>query len=99
MTQGVAKIEGADNILVFLRRLSQMGASAKFQFAPEEALVENGLGFVTAAYRMDITFPGQEDVTVVVGRSLLVYKWSDDGWKLWRDMDNFAPDVVAEDFE
>lgn len=98
MTQGTPKLEGADAIIAFLQRLSNMGATVKFAFEPEEALVENGLGFVTAAYRMDIVIPGR-DPAVVVGRSFLVYKWEDGMWKLWRDMDNLAPDVTPEDFE
>ncbi|QUL36955.1 DUF4440 domain-containing protein [Erythrobacter sp. JK5] len=98
MTQGQPKIEGADAILAFLQRLSQSGAEVSFRFEPEEALVENGLGFVTARYRMDIAFAGRDPV-VVAGRSLLVYKWQDGMWKLWRDIDNLAPDATAEDFE
>ncbi len=98
MTQGQPKIEGADNIVTYLKRLSEMGASAQFQFAPEEAVIENGLGFVTANYKMDISFPGRDPVAVA-GRSLLIYKWRDDQWKLWRDMDNLAPDVTPEGFE
>lgn len=98
MTQGQEKIESADKIVEFLQRLSNIGATVGFQFKPEEARVENDLGFVTAAYRMDIAFPGQEP-SVVVGRSFLVYKRQDGEWKLWRDMDNFAPDVTPEDFE
>lgn len=98
MTQGQAKIEGADAILAFLQRLSNMGAEVGFRFEPEEAVVEGDLGFVTAKYRMDIGFPDKEP-SVVVGRSFLVYKWQDDRWKLWRDIDNIAPDVTPEDFE
>ena len=98
MTQGQAKIEGADNIVAFLQRLGNAGASVEFLFNDEEAVVENGLGFVTAKYRMDITFPGAEP-TIVVGRSFLVYKWEGGEWKLWRDMDNMAPDVTPEHFE
>ncbi|MEQ8411710.1 MAG: nuclear transport factor 2 family protein [Erythrobacter sp.] len=98
MTQGQAKIEGADAILAFLQRLSNMGAEVAFRFQPEEAFVEGDRGFVTAKYRMDIAFPGKEP-SVVVGRSFLVYKWRDGRWKLWRDIDNLAPDVTAEDFE
>ncbi|MHA7819796.1 MAG: YybH family protein [Erythrobacter sp.] len=97
MTQGQEKIEGADNIVAFLQRLSNMGANVTFQFKPEEALVENELGFVTALYRMDIAFPGR-DPAVVAGRSLLIYKRVDGAWKLWRDMDNFAPDATPESF-
>ncbi len=98
MTQGQAKIEGADAILAFLQRLAQAGAEVSFRFDPEEAVVENGLGFVTAKYRMDIAFP-ERDPVKVAGRSLLIYKWQDGMWKLWRDMDNFAPDATPEDFE
>ena len=98
MSQGQPKLEGADTIVTFLQRLSQQGAKVSFQFAPEEAVIESGLGFVTAKYRMDIAFPGAEPVAVA-GRSLLIYKWADGGWKLWRDIDNFAPDAKPEDFE
>lgn len=100
MTQGSDRIEGADNIVAFLQRLSNAGGTAQFQFANEEVMMGSGgeTGFVTAKYRMDIVFPGQEP-SVIAGRSFLVYKWEDDGWKLWRDIDNLAPDVMPEDFE
>lgn len=98
MTQDQAKIVGADNILTFLQRLGNMGAEVAFRFDPEEAVIEGGLGFVTARYRMDISFPGRDPISVA-GRSFLVYKWEDGAWKLWRDMDNFAPDATAESFE
>lgn len=97
MTQGQDKIEGADNILAFLQRLTDMGATVKFRFEPEEARVENDLGFVTALYLMEIAFPGREPA-VVTGRSLLIYKRVAGAWKLWRDMDNLAPDVTPESF-
>ncbi|MEM7688877.1 MAG: DUF4440 domain-containing protein [Pseudomonadota bacterium] len=98
MSQGQPKLEGADTILTFLQRLSQQGATVTFQFAPEEAVIESGMGVVTAKYRMDIAFPGAEPA-VVAGRSLLIYKWQDGAWKLWRDIDNFAPDVTPDNFE
>ena len=97
MTQGQAKIEGADQIVTFLQRLPQAGASVSFKFEPEEALALYPLGFVTAKYRMDITFPGRDPVQVA-GRSYLVYRWQDGSWRLWRDMDNLAPDATPEDF-
>lgn len=98
MTQGQAKTVGADDIVAFLQRLTNVGAAVTFRFKPEETIVEHGLGFVTAKYRMDIAFPEVDPATVVVGRSFLVYKWQDNGWKLWRDIDNLAPDVTPEDF-
>lgn len=98
MSQGQPKLEGADTIVTFLQRLSQQGATVTFRFVPEEAVIDSGLGFVIARYRMDIVFPGAEPVAVA-GRSMLVYKWQSGGWKLWRDIDNFAPDVTPESFE
>ena len=98
MSQGQPKIEGADAILTFLQRLGQQGAKVTFAFAPEEVKIEGDLGIVTAKYRMDIAFPGKDPVKVA-GRSLLIYKWQESSWKLWRDIDNFAPDVTPEGFE
>jgi ketosteroid isomerase-like protein len=98
MTQGQKKIEGADNILAFLQRLTNAGAAVTFTFEPEENLVSGGYGFATDKYRMDIAFPDREP-TIVMGRSFLVYEWNGSEWKLWRDMDNFAPDVTKGDFQ
>ena len=95
MTQASPKITGADAIVQFLGRLGQAGGSAVIDFAPEEAAADGAYGFVTAKYRMDITLPGQPPTTVV-GRSMLVYKWVDGQWLLWRDMDNLAPDATPE---
>jgi len=95
MTQASPKIAGADAIVQFLSRLGQAGGSAVIDFAPEEATADGAYGFVTAKYRMDVTLPGQVPSTIV-GRSMLVYKWVDGQWLLWRDMDNLAPDATAE---
>jgi ketosteroid isomerase-like protein len=95
MTQASPKIAGADEIVQFLGRLGQAGGSAVIDFAPEEATADGAYGFVTAKYRMDVTLPGQPPSTVV-GRSMLVYKWVDGRWLLWRDMDNLAPDATPE---
>lgn len=103
MTQGQPRIQGADKIIAFLQRLPAAGAAVTFRFLPEEVEMVSGegganLGFVTAKYRMDIAFP-QSEPAIVAGRSLLIYKWQDGAWKLWRDIDNLAPDVTAADFE
>lgn len=95
MTQASPKIVGADAIVQFLGRLAQAGGSAVIEFAPEEAMADGAYGFVTAKYRMDVTLPGQKPSTVA-GRSMLVYKWVDGQWLLWRDMDNLAPDATPE---
>ncbi|WP_394730066.1 YybH family protein [Altererythrobacter sp. GH1-8] len=102
MTQGQPKIEGADNIIAFLRRVPNAGGTVQFQFENEEVVAESAYanphyGVVTAKYLMTITFPGQAPVEVA-GRSLLIYKWQDGEWLLWRDIDNLAPDAKPEDF-
>ncbi|MDJ0977649.1 MAG: nuclear transport factor 2 family protein [Erythrobacter sp.] len=97
MTQGQAKIEGAAAIITYLQRLAKAGGTAQFAFENEEVVAEGSQGFVTARYRMDIDFPGRETQTVV-GRSFLVYKWDGTSWKLWRDMDNSAPDLTPDSF-
>lgn len=96
MTAGQPRIDGGDAIVTYLRRLSDSGASARFRFVPEDAVVDLPYGFVTARYRMDIAFPGRAEPVVAAGRSLLVYKWRDGTWRLWRDMDNLAPDANGE---
>lgn len=95
MTAGQPALHGADAIVAYLRRVSDNGGQATFRFEPEEAVVEGDLGTVTAKYRMDIAFPGRDPVAVA-GRSLLIYKWRDGDWRLWRDMDNQTPDVTPE---
>lgn len=95
MTQASPKITGADAIVQFLGRLGQAGGSAEINFAAEEAMADGAYGFVTAKYRMDITLPAQPRSTAA-GRSMLVYKWVDGRWLLWRDMDNFAPDATPD---
>lgn len=97
MTHGQAKIEGADAIVTFLQRVPRAGGEVAFAFENEEAKVEGPLGFVTAKYMMTMSLPGREPI-VAVGRSFLVYKWDGDNWKLWRDIDNLAPDATAQAF-
>ncbi len=99
MTQGSEKLIGADSIVSFLQRLPNAGANAEFQFENEEVITRGDLGFVTAKYRMIITFPGVTQKTIVAGRSFLVYQWVDGEWLLWRDIDNLAPDATSKDFQ
>lgn len=95
MTHGQAKIEGADAILSFLQRVPNAGGSVDFEFNNEEVVVDGDYGTVTATYLMTIAFPGRDPIEVA-GRSLLIYKWVDGEWLLWRDMDNQAPDATVE---
>jgi ketosteroid isomerase-like protein len=101
MTQGSPKIEGADNIVAFLQRIPKAGGTVQFVFENEDVdagpLMGFTHGFVTARYRMTITMPGAEP-QVIAGRSFLVYEWDRGAWKLWRDIDNTAPDATAADF-
>lgn len=102
MTQGQPKIEGADNIVAFLQRVPNAGGTVQFQFENEEVVADSSYanpayGIVTAKYLMTISFPGREPIEVA-GRSLLIYKWQQDQWLLWRDIDNLAPDATPADF-
>ncbi len=97
MTQGQPRIEGADAIIAFLRRVPDSGGTARFAFENEDISTAPGTGFVTAKYRMTITYPDRDPI-IVAGRSFLVYKWQDGAWKLWRDIDNIAPDVTPQSF-
>lgn len=99
MTQGQNKIVGADAIIAFLRRIPDAGGRVAFEFANEEVALSGAdtVGSVTAKYRMTIDFPERDPVTVA-GRSFLVYEWEGSRWKLWRDIDNFAPDATAAGF-
>ncbi|MEM6908175.1 MAG: nuclear transport factor 2 family protein [Pseudomonadota bacterium] len=98
MTHGTKPLSGRNQIITFLQRLSDNGATVRFRFEPEEARVKGALGIVTAKYRMDIAFPDRAE-NQIAGRSLLIYKWNDGDWRLWRDIDNFAPDVTPESFD
>ncbi len=97
MTHGQAKIEGADAIVTFLQRVPRAGGEVEFSFDNEEIMVDDEIGFVTAKYMMTMTLPGREPI-VAAGRSFLVYRWEGDSWKLWRDIDNLAPDATPEAF-
>lgn len=95
MAHGSDKVEGREAIVTFLRRLSDAGGGATMRFEPEEAVVQGVLGVVTAKYWMNMDLPGGAKRNIA-GRSLLVYKRVDGEWLLWRDMDNSAPEIVAD---
>lgn len=97
MTDRAPALRSADEIVAYLRRFRDRGAEVTFRFEPEDVQMEQPFGFVTAKYWMTATLPGQAEPIRTAGRSLLVYKWRDGGWRLWRDMDNATPDVVPAD--
>ncbi|SIN59748.1 Ketosteroid isomerase homolog [Parasphingorhabdus marina DSM 22363] len=97
MANGAPPKTGVDDILEFLGRNKKAGNQVTIDFANEDITIDGKYGYLTARYWMTITPPGARPINVM-GRSFLVYKKGDDGrWRLWRDMDNQAPDVRAED--
>ncbi|WP_430443736.1 YybH family protein [Sphingorhabdus contaminans] len=95
MSDKAPAAKGADAIIAYLRRYRDMGASVTFRFEPEDIRVDGKLGTVVAKYWMTAQMPGRPQVRTS-GRSLLIYRRVDGGWKLWRDMDNTTPDVAVE---
>ncbi|WP_353198769.1 nuclear transport factor 2 family protein [Sandarakinorhabdus sp.] len=100
MTNKAPVAKGADAIIAYLRRFSGRGAVVQFRFEPEDVMASRRFGVVVARYWMTSQLPGDAAPVRVAGRSMLIYKWQgsgrDGGWKLWRDMDNMAPDIPAE---
>ncbi len=97
MSHGALPQTGVDAILSFLGRNKAAGNNVTIDFANEDITIDGQRAYLTAKYWMTITLADGQ-VLDFKGRSFLVYKKSRDGlWRLWRDMDNQAPDVVAED--
>lgn len=92
MSDKAPAAKGADAIIAYLRRYRDMGASVTFRFEPEDIRVDGKVGTVVAKYWMTAQIPGRPQVRTA-GRSMLIYRWVDGQWKLWRDMDNTTPDV------
>lgn len=92
MTDKAPAAKSADAIIAYLRRYRDMGASVTFRFEPEDIRVDGKVGTVVAKYWMTAQIPGRPQVHSA-GRSMLIYRWVDGQWKLWRDMDNTTPDV------
>ena len=92
MTDKAPAAKSADAIIAYLRRYRDMGASVTFRFEPEDIRVDGKVGTVVAKYWMTAQIPGRPQVRSS-GRSMLIYRWIDGQWKLWRDMDNTTPDV------
>lgn len=96
MTDKAPAAKGADAIIAYLRRFKDRGATVRFRFEPEHVQAQMPLGIVVARYWMTAQLPGGGPPIQSAGRSMLIYKWQDGGWKLWRDMDNTTPDVTPE---
>ncbi len=97
MTHGAPAAKGVDAILAYLKRNKASGTKASFDFAPELITIDGNRGFLISKYWMTLT-RGNGDRVNAAGRSFLVFKRGRYGqWRLWRDMDNQAPDVLMED--
>jgi uncharacterized protein (TIGR02246 family) len=96
MTQGQPAHKGVDAILAFLKRNKGSGSKVSFAVEPEQIIIDGNRAFLISKYWMTITPPGKAD-TQAAGRSMLVFKRHKRDWRIWRDMDNMAPDVRAED--
>jgi ketosteroid isomerase-like protein len=97
MTQGAPLAKGVDAILAFLKRNKERGNAVSFAVQPEQIVIDGRYAFLISKYWMTITPPGKNAIDLA-GRSMLVFKRGKDRrWRIWRDMDNFAPDVRKED--
>lgn len=97
MAHGALPQTGVDEILSFLGRNKAAGNRVTIDFTNEDITIDGQRAYLTAKYWMTITLANGQ-VLDFKGRSFLVYKKNSDGqWRLWRDMDNQAPDVLAED--
>lgn len=95
MTNGAPILKGVDAILAYLGRLKASGGRATIDFAPEDVTVEGDRATLIAKYWLTI-MPTAGAPIDARGRSFLVLKKGRDGaWRLWRDIDNVAPDVTA----
>ena len=82
-----------DAVLAWLRRGAASGRKAEMSFSPEDVSVDGRYGFLVSTYRLTLTSP-TGSATAVGGRSMLIFKRGRDGqWRIWRDMDNRAPDA------
>lgn len=97
MANGVPPQKGIDAIIAFLGRNKAAGNKVTIDFANEEIVIDGNCAYLTAKYWMTITLAKGNAINVM-GRSFLVFKKNDDGaWRLWRDIDNQDPDVLAKD--
>ncbi len=97
MTHGTPAVRGVEAILTFLGRNIKAGNKVRIDFANEEIIIDGDRGYLTAKYWMTIKMSDGDPVEIM-GRSFLVFKKGSNGaWRLWRDMDNQAPDVLTEE--
>jgi uncharacterized protein (TIGR02246 family) len=96
MTHGAPAQKGVDAILAYLKRNKGSGSKVSFAVEPEQIIIDGHRAYLISKYWMTITPPGKAAIEAA-GRSFLVFKRHKGDWRIWRDMDNMAPDVKAED--
>ena len=97
MTHGAPAKKGVDAILAYLKSAKATAGTVAFDISPEQVIIDGHYGFLISRYWMDIQPAKGRNVTQA-GRSMLIYKKGADGkWRIWRDIDNQAPDVTAKD--
>ncbi len=96
MTRDRPAKSGVDEILSYFKTTREAGAQAVITFENEDFTIENGFGFVTAKWWLEVP---QNDGSIIrdFGRSLVVFKRGPDKkWRIWRDIDNHTPDVTFD---
>jgi len=101
MANGAVPAKGREAILEFLGRNKAAGNAVTIDFQNEELKFDGDRAYLTAKYWMTITLQTGKALDFM-GRSFLVFKKNKGHnghaeWRLWRDIDNLAPDVRAED--
>ncbi|MFZ4746324.1 MAG: YybH family protein [Sphingomonas sp.] len=97
MTEGAPAAKGVDSILAFLKRNKASANTVAFAFAPEQITIDGPRGYLVSKYWMAIDTPAGQHIESA-GRSFLVFKRGRNGtWRIWRDIDNRAPDVTPAD--
>lgn len=82
-------------ILDGFRVAAANGRQANIRFENESVEVTGPMATVIGKYWMDVAAVDDQPAMTVSGRSLVIYKQGADGvWRLWRDMDNQAPDIT-----
>ena len=96
MPNGSPLLRGSDETVDFFARNRRSGNEVTFRSEPENLVIEGDRAYLVTQYAMRIKSP-DDKLTHMKGRTFLVYRRGTDGmWRLWRDMDNSAPDVALE---
>jgi uncharacterized protein (TIGR02246 family) len=96
MTSGTPLLRGRAAILDHFRGHTIQPVETNWTFREESLDIVGDVGTLVAQYWLTVTPRDGGNSRTFSGRSLLVYRRGADGrWRIWRDMDNRAPDVPA----